>query len=228
MSCVPRNDFRPNCVRADIRGRDARLLRPRRRLSDSAPTVFDDTQIGALIAGGHVRENSAYLVFFPPETTVTSGALTSCRAFDGYHDQWPRPGFAGTLDGGLDDTPDAVPPEQDEGAEGSEATDDASSGGPADAERPATGFLYAVFPRCLGPLAAIDALTVATSHEKGALAKDRDWRAGLHRDRRRHRGQSRGAAYGAFVGFAVRANGPRPTPRRARPLRRARWFEERG
>lgn len=85
------------------------------------------------------------------------------------------PESAGLSDGGLDNLPDAVPGE----------ADDTDSGGPADAEglpdaidpappsAPATfGFLYAVIARCPGPLAAIDAVTVAASHESVEMATD--------------------------------------------------------
>ncbi len=147
-------------------------------LPNPPPTVVDDAQIGPRLSsalGGHGRSNSAYFVFFPHETTVTEGPLTSCRDFDGYHGEWPGPESAGLSDGALDELPDAVPAEQG----------DADSGGPADAEglpdaidpappsAPATfGFLYAVIARCPGPLAAIDAVTVAASHESVEMATD--------------------------------------------------------
>jgi hypothetical protein len=147
-------------------------------LPDPPPAVVDDAQIGPRLStalGGHGRLNSAYFVFFPPETTVTAGPQTSCRDFDGYHAQWSVPESAGLSDGGIDDPPDALPAEQG----------DADSGGPPDAEglpdaidpappsAPATfGFLYAVIARCPGRLAAIDAVTVAISHESVEMATD--------------------------------------------------------
>jgi hypothetical protein len=85
---------------------------------DAAPTpaALEDarlrqTLLGELAALPLRTENTLYVLFMPPGTTVAMGGSRSCQAFCGYHDAideeifyavLPYPGCAGCL-GGVDD-----------------------------------------------------------------------------------------------------------------------------